>query len=147
MANNSTDSANSRFPVAQAVTIAVMLLFTIIITWILLAGGMPPIQGYLWMGICCLFPIGWFCYGYLRSTDNLQSSGLLMTIIGWVLVAIGFLVHYKALLEAGPGLRLQDVSFTSLTILLLLGLLVLVAGGMISWQAMPRPQQPDANSL
>jgi len=147
MANNSTESAESSFPIAQAVTIAAMLFFTIIIAAILLAGRIPPIQGYLWLGICCLFPIGWYCYGYLRTSDNLQSSGLLMTLVGWVLVAIGFLVHYKALLEADPGISPMQVSFTALTILLLLGLFVLVAGGMISWQAAPRLNQSDANSL
>jgi len=147
MANNSTESAEPLIPVTQAITIAAMLIFTIVVTWLLLAGKIAPIQGYLWLGICCLFPIGWYCYGYLRSTDNLQSSGLLMTVVGWVLVAIGFLVHYKALLEADPGISPMQVSFTALTILLLLGLFVLVAGGMISWQAVPRPNQPDVNSL
>ncbi|MEO6906368.1 MAG: hypothetical protein ABI210_00625 [Abditibacteriaceae bacterium] len=140
MLNISDAAENSGSIQGQVVTITVMLIFSIIVGWGLLAGSIAPAQGSLWLGVACLFPIGWYCYGYLRVSDSIQSNALLVNIIGWVFVATGFLVHYKAVLEADPGTLLSAISTTPSVALLLAALFILLIGGLLSWQATTKPQ-------
>lgn len=135
MAYNPAQDDGHRLVQGQVFAIAALLAFTIVISWRLLGGGIAPMQGFLWLGVCCICPIAWYCYGYLRITDKSQSNALLINAIGWVVVAAGFIVHYKAALEADPATPLKAIPTTSLTVLLILGLLVLVTGGLFSWQA------------
>lgn len=141
MLNISDEAENSGSIQGQVVTITVMLIFSIIIGWGLLAGSIPPAQSRLWLGVACLFPIGWYCYGYLQISDSLQSNALLINAIGWVFVATGFLVQYKAMLDADPDTPLSTISTTPLTVLLLAALFILLIGGLLSWQAVTKPQE------
>jgi hypothetical protein len=143
MVNHPNDIGKARLPVEQISVIAALLIFTIIIGWSLLAGTMTPAQGFLWLGVCCLFPFGWYCYGYFQVSDQSQSNALLLNAIGWVLVAMGFLVHYKTLLDTNPGAPSSQIPTSALTVLLLLGLFILVVAGLLSWQAVHHPQSPE----
>ena len=147
MANNPEQGADHRLFQGQVFVIAMLLAFTIVICWRLLAGSVAPAQGFLWLGVYCICPIGWYCFGYLRITDKLQSNALLVNAIGWVFVATAFLVHYKMVLESDPGTSLMAVSTSSMTVLLLLGFLIIVIGGLFSWQAVNQSQSQNSELI
>lgn len=143
MANYSAEGDNPRLLQGQVFAIALLLSLTIMISWRLLAGGIAPEQGFLWLGICCLCPIVWYVLGYLKTDNNLQSNALITSAIGWIFVSMAFFVHYTNVRNAGPGIPATQVSDPVLTILLLLGLFVIIAGGMLSWQAVTKLQSTD----
>jgi hypothetical protein len=130
----------------QVFTIALLLAFAIVVSWRLLAGGVAPAQGFLWLGVCCLCPIVWYSYGYLQASDKMQSNALLTTTIGWVFVAMGFWTHYNTLFNAGSDVPINEVSDPVITILIILGLFILIVGGLLSWQAVTKSQSLDATS-
>lgn len=144
MANVPQQSDNLRLIQRQVFAIMMLLAFTIVVCWRLLAGGISPTQGFLWLGVCCLCPFTWYSYGYLQAADKRQGTALLTSAIGWVFVALGFWVHYNMLLNAGSAVPASDVSDPLITIFLILGLFVLVIGGLLSWQAVTRSQPLDA---
>lgn len=121
-----------------------LLVFTIVVSWRLIAGSIAPAQSYLWLGICCLCPIAWYCFGYFQTIDKMQSNALLTSAIGWVFVATGFWTHYNTLLHAPPNIPMNEISDPVITILLLLGLFILIVGGLLSWQAVTKSQSLDA---
>ena len=131
----------------QVFAIAMLVAFTIVISWRLLAGGVSPNQGFMWMGICCLCPIAWYIWGYLKTNDKMESNALMASAIGWIFVALGFLVHYNKLLDIAPTTPASTVSDPLITIFLLLGLLILVIGGFFSWQAANKSQSLNTTSL
>ena len=147
MANNLMEGENSRMMQGQVFAIAMMLTFTIVISWRLMAGKASIVQSFLWLGVCCLCPIAWYIFGYLQATEKLQSNALLANVIGWIFVAMGFLAHYKTLLDVAPGIQTNTVSDPLLPIFLILGLLILVVGGLFSWQAATQLQSLDSTSL
>lgn len=139
MVNDPTKIQEEALARGQMPVIAALLSFTLVMGWRLLAGSVAPGQGYLWLGACCLCPIGWYCYGFLRITDRIQSNALLISAIGWVILAIGFLVHYRTLLEADPGTSLNQLPTVWLNLFSVIGLLTLIIAGFISWQCVSKP--------
>lgn len=146
MENKLPQSSDRQLIQAQVFIIMLLLAFTIVISWRLMAGNITFTQGYLWMGICCLCPIIWYILGYLKSKDKKESNALIISAIGWIFVAMGFLEHYNKLLSVAPGTLAADVSDPLITIFLLLGLLVIVVGGFLSWQAATKPHLTDTIS-
>lgn len=144
MENNPAQGEGRRLIQGQVFLIMMLLAFTIVISWRLMAGSLAPAQGFLWMGVCCFVPIIWYSFGYLKSHDKKESNALMTTAIGWIFVAMAFLVHYKALLDAGSATQVSD---PLITIFLLLGLFILVAGGFLSWQTASQSQIVDTTSL
>jgi hypothetical protein len=146
MVNIPHEVDDRRFIQLQAFAIAMLLAFTIVVCWRLLAGSIAPAQGFLWLGVCCLCPIVWYSYGYLQASDKILSNALLTSTIGWVFVAMGFWTHYNTLLNAGSDVAINEVSDPVITILIILGLFILVVGGLLSWQAVTKSQSLDATS-
>jgi hypothetical protein len=143
MANNPAQSEDRRLIQGQVFTIMLLLAFTIVISWRLIGGSVAPTQGFMWMGFCCIAPIVWYIFGYLKAKDNMESNALIASSIGWVFVALGFLVHYNKLMDTAETTPAGAVSDPLTPILLLLGLLILVVGGMFSWQAATKSELLD----
>jgi len=143
MANNPTLDQDHHLIQGQVFAVMLLVAFTIVISWRLMAGSLDPTQGFLWMGVCCFVPIAWYSFGFLRSEEKMESNALLISTIGWIFVALGFLAHYNALLNVNPG---TEVSDPLITIFLLLGLFILVVGGFFSWQAATKSQLVDTVS-
>ena len=147
MANNPTQGEARLLIQGQVFTIMMLLAFTIVISWRLIAGSVASTQGFLWMGICCLAPIAWYVWGYLKAKVNMESNALIASAIGWVFVALGFLVHYNKLLDTASTTPAGTVSDPLTPIFLLLGLLILVVGGLFSWQAATKSESLNTKSL
>lgn len=143
MENNPVQSDERRLIQGQVFLIMMLLAFTLVISWRLMAGSLVPTQGFLWMGVCCFVPIAWYSFGYLKSHDKKESNALMITTVGWIFVAMAFLVHYKALLDAGSATQVSD---PLITIFLLLGLFILIVGGLFSWQTASQSQLADTTS-
>ena len=135
MTNNRAEGDDRRLTQGQVFAVMLLIAFTIVMSWRLMAGNIAPAQGFLWMGVCCFVPIAWYIFGFFKSQERRESNALMTSAIGWILVALGFLVHYNALLDMAPGTPAGEVSDPLITIFLLLGLFILVVGGFLSWQA------------
>jgi hypothetical protein len=144
---NPTQGEDRRLIQGQVFTIMMLLAFTIVVSWRLMAGSVAPMQGFLWMSFCCLAPIAWYIFGYIKSKEQVESNALIASAIGWVLVALGFLVHYNKLIDAASATPPEMVSDPLTPFFLLLGLLILVISGLFSWQAATKSEPLDSGSF
>jgi hypothetical protein len=123
---------------AQILSIAGVLLYTLILGLGLLGGRISPERSYLLIALPCLVPAVWYLIGFLRNEGG--DIGLVASSIGWFLVTLGLLSKHITIQSAlGRGLRLDQVSDTPLTWLFaLLAIAGIVGGAVLSaryWMA------------
>ena len=147
MLNNPAQDKVPRMVQGQVFAITMLVAFTIVISWRLIAGSVAPAQGFLWMGLCCFSPIAWYIFGYLKANDKTESNALMASAVGWICVALGFFVHYNQLQDTASATPAGTVSDPLTTFFLLVGLLVLVVGGLFSWQVATKSQSLGTKSL
>lgn len=130
-----------------------VMLYTFGLGLGLLNGRLAPERAFGWMALPCLAPIIWYCYGFLKVEEREQDFGLLLSALGWALVAIALLVQQsaisRALANGGPGASLGDIMAQAGTPLLarlfsLLAFVCLIAGGVLSFHAWAREMRGDA---
>jgi hypothetical protein len=113
-----------------------LMFFTLLIGWGVLGGAISPVTAYLWMALACLFPIAWFSYGFLKVADDAQDFGLLLSAVGWSLVAVALLLQYSAARTmaelVASGVATGRRHHTRSTHLRHLAALCLIAGAVLS---------------
>jgi hypothetical protein len=113
-----------------------LMFFTLLIGWGVLGGAISPVTAYLWMALACLFPIAWYSYGYLKVTDAAQDVGLILSAVGWALVAVALLIQYSAAramaAAIAAGLTPEGGTSPGARICAILGALCLIAGAVLS---------------
>jgi hypothetical protein len=112
------------------------MLFTLLIGWAILGGAISPVTAYLWMALACLFPIAWFSYGFLKVADDAQDFGLLLSAVGWSLVAVALLLQYSAARTmaelVASGVATEGGTTPGARICGILAALCLIAGAVLS---------------
>jgi hypothetical protein len=113
-----------------------LMFFILLIGWGILGGAISPVTAYLWMAVACLFPIAWFSYGFLRVADAAQDFGLLLSAIGWALVAVALLMQYSAARAmaalVASGVAAEGGTTPGARICGILAALCLIAGAVLS---------------
>jgi hypothetical protein len=116
--------------------LVVFMLFTLLIGWAILGGAISPVTAYLWMALACLFPIAWFSYGFLKVADDAQDFGLLLSAVGWSLVAVALLLQYSAARTmaelVASGVATEGGTTPGARICGILAALCLIAGAVLS---------------
>jgi hypothetical protein len=116
-----------------------LMLYTLLIGWAVLGGVISPVTAYLWMALACAFPIAWFSYGFLKVDDTAQDFGLLISAIGWALVAVALLIQYSAARAmaalVASGVPVEGGTASGARICGILAALCLLAGAVLSMRS------------
>lgn len=122
------------------------MLYTLLLGWGVLAGMVPFNTVYLLMALPCVAPIAWYGYGFVKVNETTQDFGLLLSALGWSFILISLLVRHAALnadlqayqagnLAVDPNNMGQSSGATICTII---GLLCIVIGAFLAFQAWSR---------
>ena len=112
-----------------------LLLYTLALGVGLLTNNVRPDRAYLLFAIPCLLPMVWCAVGFQQRSDDTQSdSGLLITAIGWLLLACSFLFKHFAIVRAGADAYAAQASSPASLLCAGIGVLLLIAGAFYSWQ-------------
>ena len=115
-----------------------IVLYALLIGMALLANSIAPHDAYLWMALPCLVPVAWYGYGFIKVADAEQDFGLLLSALGWLLVALAFLIKHRAAAraaaDAANGVITSDDPI-GVTVCLGLAAVAIMAGAILSWHA------------
>ncbi len=121
--------------------VAVLMLYTLAVGLALLGGAMLPSTGNLLMIFPCLAMFLWYGYGYGKESSEDGNLGLLLSLGGWALGAVAFLLRFtdatriEAVLATGvPQNTMQSDWPASAIFCLLLALALIVAGAYYAWR-------------
>lgn len=116
-------------------------LYAVLVGIGLLANSIRPETGYVLMALPCLIPVAWYSYGFIKVTDAEQDFGLLLSALGWLLVALAFLIKHRAAsvaaADAARGIVTSDDP-VGVTVCIGLGAFAIMAGAFLSWHAWVR---------
>ena len=110
-----------------------LILYTLALGIGLLTGNVRPARAYLLFAIPCLLPMVWYAVGFQQRNDDIENdSGLLLSAVGWLLLAGSFLLKHFAILRAGADAfqASAPASFLCAGI----GVLLIATGVIYSWQ-------------
>ncbi|MDQ3814564.1 MAG: hypothetical protein M3347_11510 [Armatimonadota bacterium] len=147
MPASQTATPPERRPTAQAIRwmivgVVAVMVYTLLLGWGLVFKIVPYEQAYLWMAVPCLAPIALYLYGFVRVPDRQQDFGLLLSAMGWILVALALIIKHSAiagaLQAAGSSTTVTNANPPATTICLILAVICLVFGGVLSWTAWAR---------
>jgi len=112
-----------------------LFLFTLALGIGLLTNNVRPDRAYLLFAIPCLLPMVWCGVGFQQRSDDTESdSGLLLSAIGWLLLAVSFLFKHFAIVRAGADAYAAQTSSPASLLCAGIGVLLIVAGAVYSWQ-------------
>ena len=118
--------------------VAAVVLYALLIGIGLLANSIRPENGYLLMALPCLVPVAWYGYGFIKVADAEQDFGLLLSALGWLLVALAFIIKHRAALraaeDAARGVVTSDDP-VGVTVCMGLAAFAILAGAFLSWHA------------
>lgn len=92
------------------------------------------------MALPCLAPSIWYFIGAARGLSSghdagEEDAGLLLSGIGWLLLAIGLVFKYFAIMSAAPDAYATEASSPATPMCIGLGVLCIALGAAISWFA------------
>lgn len=112
-----------------------LLLFTLAVAVGLLTNIVRPDRAYLLFIVPCLVPMIWCGVGFRQSSDDVENdAGLLLSAVGWLLVACSFLFKYMAVVRAGADAYAPQAPSPASLLCAAVGVLLIVAGAVYSWQ-------------
>jgi len=76
---------------------AMLMVYALLVGWGLIGGVIRYESAYLLIALACIAPIIAYVYGFLQARDGELDWGLLVSAIGWALVAIALLIQHGAL--------------------------------------------------
>lgn len=138
------DLARRTFSSKMAVGMVAVMLYTVIIGFAMLVGGLRPDVALYWMALPCLVPAVWYAYGFVTVPGREQDWGLILSTVGWALVGLALCVQATAVRTAiqgaAPGSTFlqvwQATPIAPFAVLLsLAALLSLAVGAGLSWHA------------
>jgi hypothetical protein len=122
------------------------MVYSIGMGWGLIAGAIPTERANLLLAVPCLLPMLWCFVGVARglgsrSDAGEQDTGLLLSAVGWFLLALGFFLKHLAVMRALPDAYAADASSPLTPLCLGLGALCLLIGAAISYFAWLRDEE------
>ena len=120
-----------------------LMTYTVMIGWGLIGGFVPVDRALLLIAFACIAPVAAYAYGFLQSRDGGTDWGLLLSAIGWLLVAIALFVQHGAVeaarRNAVPGELAAPIGVTNgTTMCATLAAVCILAGAALSLQAWNR---------
>lgn len=112
-----------------------LVLYTLALGIGLLTNNIRPDRAYLLFAIPCLLPMVWCGVGFQqRSDDGESDSGLLLSAIGWLLLACSFLFKHFAIVRATAAADAAQASSPASLLCAGIGVLLILIGAFYSWQ-------------
>jgi hypothetical protein len=104
----------------------------------MLGGMISADRAWILMALPCLAPMIWCAAGFLRglgttSDGGEQDAGLLLSAIGWALIAGALVAKYFAVIAAQPDAYASQATSPITPLCAGLGILCLLMGAAISW--------------
>lgn len=93
-------------------------------------------RAYLLMALPCLAPALWYGYSFFKGSDGARDFGLLLSAVGWALLALGFAIkdavfhNAQSVVLSGAAADAENALLA--TLCFVLGLVSLVAGAALS---------------
>jgi hypothetical protein len=121
------------------ILIIASMVYTLALGLGLLTGSIAAHNGYLAMALICLAPMVWYGYGFVQVPDSRQDFGLLLSAVGWAMIAMALLIKQSQGI-APPGTELdaaaaQSTSSPAAMVCVVVAVICLVLGAVISWRA------------
>lgn len=117
------------------------MLYTFGVGGALLGDVIDPDRAWILMAVPCLVPMVWCAVGFFRNQSGARSgeqdSGLLLSAIGWALIAAALVAKYFAVVAARPDAYASQASSPITPVCAGLGVLCLLIGATLSflfWQ-------------
>lgn len=112
-----------------------LIVFTLVVGVSLLTNVVRPERAYVLFAIPCLLPMIWYGMSFRQRDEDIDSdSGLLLSAVGWLLIACGFLFKHFAIVRAGADAYAFQASSPASLLCAAVGVLLLIAGAVYSWQ-------------
>jgi hypothetical protein len=116
------------------------MLYTFGIAAGLLAGKIPPTMSWLLMAIPCLPPAIWCAVGFFRNMGNAgdggeADAGLIVSAVGWALIAAGLIFKHFAIVAAMPDAYASQATSPATPLCLGIGITAVLLGAGVSWYA------------
>ena len=119
-----------------------LIVFTLAVGVGLLTNVVRPDRAHLLFAIPCLLPVVWYAVGFRRrSADTQKDFGLLLSSLGWLLIACSFLFKHIAVQRAGADAYAAQASSPATLVCAATGVLLIMAGAVYSWQFWTRNYQ------
>lgn len=112
----------------------IVMLYTLIVGWSLLSGITPPERGYLLMVAPCLAPLLWSAYGFVCIQESKQNTALLLSAVGWVIVALALVVKHAAIVRAGDDAYAGDAGTFATPVCIVMAVMCLGLSLYYGWQ-------------
>ena len=122
------------------------MLYTFGVAGGLLGGIVPTDLAWLLMAIPCIPPVIWYAVGFFRNMGNSSDAGegdagLIVSAVGWALLAAGMIFKYVAIVAARPDAYASQATSPATPLCLGLGLAGVILGGGVSFYAWIRDQE------
>ena len=115
--------------------IAFVVVFTLVVSIGLLTNAVRSDRVNLLFVVPCLLPMIWCTVGFgQRSHDLENDSGLLLSAVGWLLIAFSFIFKHLAVVRAGADAYAAQASSPATLLCGIVGIVLIVAGAVYSWQ-------------
>jgi hypothetical protein len=123
----------------RLVLIIASMVYTLGLGLGLLTGTIGAEHGYLAMALLCLAPVVWYGYGFVQVPDSKQDIGLLLSAVGWAMVALAlFIKHSQGIAPPGTALdasQAQSTQSPAALVCVLVAVICMLLGAFLSWRA------------
>lgn len=121
------------------------MLYTFGVAGGLLGHVIPSDLAWLLMAVPCLPPMIWCAVGFFRNMSNAgdggeADAGLIVSAVGWLLVAVGLIFKHFAIVAAQPDAYASQATSPATPLCLGIGLVGILLGAAVSLYAWIRDQ-------
>lgn len=139
------DSGDKLFGVRELAFAAALLVYAFALGGALMSGKLAPERAFWFLALPCIVPMVWYGIAYFNppsqrragSTPGLvageRDSGVLLSAVGWFLVALALIFKQIAVTRAGADAYALQASSSLVPVCAAFGVICLLLGAFFSW--------------
>jgi hypothetical protein len=127
-----TASGKKIFAMRELAFAAALLVYAFVLGGALMSGMLTPERSFWFLALPCIAPMVWYAVAHFNQRGE-RDSGVLLSAVGWFLVALALIFKQIAVLKAGADAYAFQASSAFVPICATFGVLSLILGAIFSY--------------
>jgi hypothetical protein len=127
-----TAPGKKNFAARELAFAAALLVYAFVLGGALMSGMLMPDRSFWFLALPCISPMAWYGVAYYNQRGE-RDSGVLLSTVGWFLIALALIFKQIAVLKAGTDAYALQASSPFVPICATFGVLNLILGAVFSY--------------